>query len=123
MICLASFEAIVKPKGRCNVVGCRGKLNAKDVSTENICKHHLIPVGIRMDNMNLTCCMRDCLKKARSSGYCSKHSPDEYVQRADLLPENGFGDEDNPLYRSFMKAAAHVIAKDRTDEITRGRRR
>lgn len=112
----------MKPKNRCNVVGCRGKLNAKDVSTENVCKHHLIPVAIRMDNENLVCSMRDCLKKARSSGYCTKHSPDEYVQRTDLLPENGHGDKDNPLFISLEKAVMNTTNKKRINEINRGRR-
>lgn len=104
------------------MVKCRGKLKAQDVSSENVCDHHKL-VSMRIDNENIVCNMDSCGKKARSSGYCTKHTPEEYHQRADLLPENGFGDESNPLYQAYMQAKSNIQNKERVDKIEQGRRR
>jgi len=113
-------SSIVKPKNRCNVVGCRGKLNADDVSTENVCKKHMM-TAMRTDNENLVCSLQSCNKKARSSGYCTKHSPDDYVQRTDLLPE--FKDEKSELNLAHVQACINVKNKKRNETISKGRRR
>ena len=71
---------------KCRVVNCRKKSRNDDPSLENVCDHHRRPV-IRFDNQKKTCSLKGCGKKMRSSGYCTKHSPDKYSQRIDLLPE------------------------------------
>jgi len=112
----------VKSKGRCSVVGCKGKLNAKDRSTENVCGKHIL-TAIRFDNINVVCHMRSCTNKARSSGYFRKHSPDEYHQRVDLLPENGHGNENSVLFQALSKAQENINNEQRMEQIEKGRRR
>ena len=69
------------------IQGCNDNIVHRQVMPEQVCSGHRAN-ALRAENLKLVCDRQECGKQAISSGYCSTHTVEQYVQRIDLFPEN-----------------------------------
>jgi hypothetical protein len=99
------FTTVVEKPNRCMIQGCNDNIVRRQIMPEQVCSAHRVN-ALRALNLKNICDKQGCGEHAMSSGYCSTHTAEQYVQRTDLFPEN-----QAKLTDTLRKVDRQVISK------------